>query len=62
MHKSLTVSLQLRRTAVAVRHQREIGIHTGVPTTITDYAFIRLVIANVETLTGRAHERTCTAT
>ena len=62
MHKSLTETLHLRVTAVAVRHQREVGIHTGIPATITKNAFARLEITNVEALTSRANERTRTAT
>ena len=61
VHKSLTESLHLRRTAVAVCHQREIRIHAGIPATITNNPFTRFEITNVEALTGRANKGTSTA-
>ena len=60
MHKSLTETLHLRRTAVAVRHQRKVAVHTRVPATISYYAFIGLKVADIKALAGGAHKGTRT--
>ena len=48
----------MRRTAVAVRHKREVGIHARIPTTIAKNTFTRLKITNIKALAGRTYKRT----
>ena len=62
MHKPLTETLHLSFSRVAARHKREVRIHTRIPAAETYYILVRLEIANVETLAGRAYERAGSAT
>ena len=56
MHESLAEALLLRQSVISVRHLREIGIHAGIPASVTDHAVARVEILNIVTLAGGANE------
>ena len=58
VHKALAEPFQLREAVVAMRHPGELGIHTGVPAAIADYAIGAVEILDVVALAGRAHKGT----
>ena len=58
MHKSLAEALLLCKSVVSVRHFCEIGIHTRIPASVTNYAVTRVKILNIIALAGGAHKRT----
>ena len=62
MHKSLAEALLLGESVVSVRHLRELGIHTGVPASVTDHAVSGVKVLNVIALAGGTYECTCTTT
>ena len=62
MHKSLTEALLLGKSVVSVRHFGKIGIHAGIPASITNYAVTRVKILYIIALTGRANEGARSAT
>ena len=61
MHKSLAEALLLGKSVVSVSHLGELGIHTGVPASVTDNAVAGIEVLNVIALTGRTNEGTCAA-
>jgi hypothetical protein len=62
VHKSLSETLKLEVTGVAVRHSRKVCVHARVPTTESLYAVVSLEILDIVALTSGAYESTRTAT
>ena len=61
VHESLTETLQLCESGVAVSHFCEVGIHTGVPAAETLDAVSCIEVPDVVALTGGAYKGTGTA-
>ena len=62
VHKSLTEAFFLCKSVVSVSHLGELGIHAGVPASVTDNAVAGVEVLYVVALAGRANEGTRAAT
>ena len=56
MHKSLTEALLLGVSVVSVSHLGEVGIHAGVPASVTDNTVTRVEILYIVALARRTYE------
>ena len=61
MHESLTETLHLAVTVVAVSHHRKVGVHAGIPAAESLNTVAGVEVAYVIALAGGTYKRTGSA-